>query len=51
MTLRKSKKNKGYSLSPYSEKDDTLKPVKIKWIKQIPDFSGFTLQIESLNNF
>ena len=51
MTLRKSKKNKGYSLSPYSEKDDTLKPVKIKWIKQIPDFSGFTSQIESLNDF
>ena len=51
MTLRKSKKNKGYSLSPYGEKKDTLKPVQIKWIKQIPEFSGFTLQIESLNDF
>jgi hypothetical protein len=51
MTLKKYKKNRGYSLSPYGEKKDTFVPLKIKWIEQIPEFKSFNSEIESLYDF
>ena len=48
MTLKKYNKNKGYSLSPYGEKKNTFEPVKIKWVKQIPEFNACTSQTKSL---